>query len=358
MLSESKIMYIFQVCKRITTIMILTAGCFLISNAQENLTVSQNLIPLSGTLPPKITNEGKPYLVTAPIDIPEGSHTTIEEGTILLFKNFTGLSVNGILVVEGASEMPVVFTSENDTLYNTDAALEPAPFDWDGIIVNPGQKNSVFDYCEIKYSLFGIKCESGNISIKECVFQDNGNADISIKGVVQEIGKSTFNYISDQEYTNTTIAVVDTVSAGDLYSINEENATKNDKEVVNVTQYNDESSVKEKSLDLNTPEDKTEEKSISYEKSSSKPKKGGKIALRLVSFAAVVAGGTYGVVEMTGYGDARDTFDEIDNYDGMKYSSQDWNDAKNEVNDHVPLIVTGFGIALAGLTLFSISFGF
>ncbi|HEX7510885.1 MAG TPA: hypothetical protein VF335_06265, partial [Chitinivibrionales bacterium] len=67
---------------------------------------------LGGNLPKIIPACNKPYLVTADAYVAPGKTVRIEQGAVLLFKNFTGIHVEGKLVVEGTPAHPVIFSSE------------------------------------------------------------------------------------------------------------------------------------------------------------------------------------------------------------------------------------------------------
>ena len=65
---------------------------------------------LAGDLPKIVTADKSPYLVIADIFVPAGKVVRVEAGTVFLFKNFTGVHVQGILVISGTKDKPVIFT--------------------------------------------------------------------------------------------------------------------------------------------------------------------------------------------------------------------------------------------------------
>lgn len=72
---------------------------------------------LSGSIGGKnLSAEHGPYIVVSDISVPEGESTIIGEGCRFFFAPFTGILVNGTLVVKGTREQPVHFTSINDSL--------------------------------------------------------------------------------------------------------------------------------------------------------------------------------------------------------------------------------------------------
>ncbi len=155
--------------------------CLLLWYAQGQ-EAQQDFIALSGTLPPTVIKAEAPYLVTGTLTVEKDRRTVIEKGVIFLFKNFSGIIVSGTILVEGTSKEPVIFTSENDTIYNSSATIEPAAFDWDGITLNPTETENIFKHCEIQYSLFGVKSLGKTVVLQECTFRENGNAYVTVKG--------------------------------------------------------------------------------------------------------------------------------------------------------------------------------
>ena len=78
------------------------------------------------------------------VQIASGKTLTLEAGVI--FKGSgQGLTVNGVLNVQGAEGDPVVFTSNSDS----------AAGQWSGLTFNSGSSSSVLDYAEVRYGGFG-----------------------------------------------------------------------------------------------------------------------------------------------------------------------------------------------------------
>ena len=156
------------------------AGCFIIcAGSLASKAEAVDFVQLSGALPAIIEKKESPYLVTGILEVGEGQKVVIEKGVVFLFRNFAGLNIKGAILAGGTKEEPVIFTSENDTLYNPASTLEPAPFDWDGITVYRSDSMSVFRNCVVSYSLFGIKSDTKRIELKRCSFIQNGNADFA-----------------------------------------------------------------------------------------------------------------------------------------------------------------------------------
>lgn len=142
---------------------------------------------LSGELPEIVAASGSPYVVVGDIVVPPGRTVTIEPGTFLLFKNFTGVQVHGTLIANGTQELPIAFTSENDKKHGSVTETPPAPYDWNGITITENAVGTSFECCRIGYSLYGINALTEYFTVKDCLFRKNGKADVTIKGVKQEV---------------------------------------------------------------------------------------------------------------------------------------------------------------------------
>jgi hypothetical protein len=154
----------------------------------------QELPALDGELEGTIEKQETPYLVTGEIVVPPGETVFIEPGVIFLFKNFTGLLVQGTLLARGTSDEPIVFTSENDWAYNGRLTIEPAPYDWNGITIYDNTSGTVFRHCKVQYTLFGINALTEQVLIDSCYFQQNGKSDVVIAGETLEVGDDAFSY--------------------------------------------------------------------------------------------------------------------------------------------------------------------
>jgi len=158
---------------------------------------SDAITRLAGPLNDTIRQSNSPYIVTGDITVQPGKVVFIEPGTIIRFKNFTGLKVFGTLIARGTADKIISFTSENDVLDSQEKGIAPAPYDWDGITVSEDAIGTVFEDCHIKYSLFGIKSLLAYITIKDCYFVRNGRADVTIGGEKKTVTAGTpFSYIS------------------------------------------------------------------------------------------------------------------------------------------------------------------
>ncbi len=149
---------------------------------------------LVGDLPDTVRAEKGPYLINSDIYVPAGKSVVITAGTVLLFKNFTGLHVQGTLTVGGTMEKPVVFSSENDRRFNTEAAMNPNPYDWNGIFIHDDAIGTDIQNMEISYSVYGINTLTKFIRIINSQFHDNGRANLTIEGMPQTVTAGPFSY--------------------------------------------------------------------------------------------------------------------------------------------------------------------
>lgn len=141
--------------------------------------------PLSGVLPDVI--EKGVYLVTGDVFVSPGSAVSVQAGTIFLFREFSGIHVQGVLYVNGLEEEMVVFTSVNDSLFVPDASVKPAPFDWNGIDIYEGAPGTTFKHCRIQYSVYGIRSQTEHVKLDDVIFTNNGKSDFSVKNERKEV---------------------------------------------------------------------------------------------------------------------------------------------------------------------------
>jgi hypothetical protein len=130
---------------------------------------------------------GNPYIVEQDIIIPEAKKVVIKEGCVLLFKAFTGLNVQGHLVVQGKQGKPVVFSSINDGDYMQNSDQLPNPFDWNGILLSRESGTVSFSYFNLNYSVYGIKSQNPNIQINNGMFKQNGQFHFTINDKIQYV---------------------------------------------------------------------------------------------------------------------------------------------------------------------------
>lgn len=136
---------------------------------------------LAGDLPRYISASKSPYYVVADVYVPSGKVVEIEPGTVLLFKNFTGLHIQGILNAKGTLMRDIVFTSVNDDDYNQSANLNPTPYDWNGIYVHKDGIGTDLERVKVRYSVKGILSETKFIRLAEVLFHENGRANFTVE---------------------------------------------------------------------------------------------------------------------------------------------------------------------------------
>lgn len=146
---------------------------------------------LGGNLPRAVEAHGRPYLVVSDIYVPSGRTVKIEPGVVLLFKNFTGIHVEGRLVAEGGPGHRIMFSSEFDQAYNPNSAMHANPFDWNGIFIHESGIGSSLAFCDIKYSVYGINTLTKYIRLNSLAFVENGRSDLSIEGKKQAVTPDT-----------------------------------------------------------------------------------------------------------------------------------------------------------------------
>ena len=146
---------------------------------------------LAGALPKFVKNPGNPYLVVSDIEVPFGKTVTIEPGTVFLFQNFTGFKIQGQLIAEGTQDKPIVFTSEFDGKYLGDPSQIPNPFDWNGIYIHKDGFGTRMRYCEILYTVFGIKSDTRLILLDPGMFKGNGKLNLSIADSIVTVNEGS-----------------------------------------------------------------------------------------------------------------------------------------------------------------------
>ena len=151
---------------------------------------------LAGILPRVVGAQQGPYLVTADIYVPSGKTVTIEPGTVLLFRNFVGLHVEGRLVAEGTREKGIFFTSELDSAFSGQGALSANAYDWNGITIHETGLASSLSHCTVRYSVFGINALTRFVKLDNLLFADNGRADVTIEGEQKTVTAAPFSHVS------------------------------------------------------------------------------------------------------------------------------------------------------------------
>jgi len=164
---------------------------------------------IAGPLPDSVKAHEHPYLVVGDIEVPANKKVIIEAGSILLFKNFTGIRVLGKMEALGTKERPIVFTSENDRSVNPATTLYPNPYDWNGISIQKSGMGTALSYCNIFYSVFGIESETKFIRLDPVTLRFNGKSNLVIDGKSRTVTDQAYYYV-----LSTNDAIADGISPG------------------------------------------------------------------------------------------------------------------------------------------------
>jgi hypothetical protein len=184
--------------KRTILPIVLAAACACFSQtaqpAPQTARDSAVFDTIAGDLPLVLTPKNHPYFVAGDIYVPQGKTVIIEAGTVLCFKNFTGLHIQGTLIVKGVKINPVVFTSEHDKDYNKRSTVDAAPYDWNGIYIQEDAIGTQFSYCAVLYSVDGINSLTRFFKLSPCVFLHNGRASLTIQGAQYQVTEEPYEY--------------------------------------------------------------------------------------------------------------------------------------------------------------------
>jgi hypothetical protein len=185
-----------QIMRQIAALLMM-AGLFSGLLAQTNIGGNLGGMTLDST--------GNPYVVDRDIIIPKGKYLTINSGCNLLFNPFTGITVQGNLKVMGTQQCPVLFTSINDSSLNPQATQSPDAFDWNGILVAKESGDVEVRFANLRYSVYGIKCQNPDILIMQSVFRQNGQFHFTINDKIQNVPENEpFSYNATNTKPNVT----------------------------------------------------------------------------------------------------------------------------------------------------------
>jgi hypothetical protein len=174
---------------------VLLLASFTITGKEKNSTVSSAAFEaISGPLPKMLKAKDKPYLVISDIEVPLNRTVTIEPGVVILFKNFTGLHVQGKLLAEGTKGKPIIFTSEFDKTYNPSSTLLPNPYDWNGIYIHDDAFGTIMANSTVAYTVYGIISDTKFIRLDDITFLYNGKTNLKIEDREHTVGLKPYNY--------------------------------------------------------------------------------------------------------------------------------------------------------------------
>lgn len=126
-----------------------------------------------------------PYIVTRDILVPNGLILKIEEGVVIKFVANCQIRVEGGLIASGIQSKPIVFTSLFDKEFGHDFVRDdrmPRPSDWKGIEISDESDDylTVLNYCIIRFSKWGIRCNNSLPVITNIMLVDNENSYLTI----------------------------------------------------------------------------------------------------------------------------------------------------------------------------------
>ncbi len=304
-------------------IAVLTTLLFIIqpvSQAQQLVSLDE-ATQLSGVLPDVI--EKGIYLVTGDVFVSPGSTVSIQAGTVFLFKEFTGMHVQGALYAIGTESEQLVFTSANDETYIMNSSVKAAPFDWNGIDVYDGAIGTTLNNCRIQYSVYGIRSQTEYVKLEDVRFFSNGKSDFTVKGERKEV-TDPYSFIYESASTSS-------IPSPSEVSVNEPEP--------------------ESKPSLGTEPPVTENNG----------NRGLRAFFRVTGIVLALGGGGFGAY----YGDqllnSEDHYKDISNLDKEEmrlYTSEDWNKAKQKRDEDLKMTAICGGAAVLGLISFVISFAF
>jgi hypothetical protein len=130
------------------------------------------------------TKEDGPFLISNSITVPSGE--TLEFGPgckIYIAGNNPSITVFGKIQIKGNAQSPVVFMS---------GKKNAAAGDWDRIYCRSNER-SIFDYCIIRNSNYGIYVENGSAIIQNCIFEHNKVHALAVKNAETTVLHSKFS---------------------------------------------------------------------------------------------------------------------------------------------------------------------
>lgn len=182
-----------RVCLEFSCIWSLVLIIFFLTTAHSNV-----YVPLNGEQCGEYSTAE--YIVSKTIVIPLGKTMTIESGSIIRFKQFTGIKVEGTLICKNSPGNSTLFTSKDqesevkidlfgDTIqmYNTGQMDAPVQNQWNGInICITG--SAMLENVRIENSVYGIKIDKDTSKMKfEGLSFWNNDQDFSVEGTSIEV---------------------------------------------------------------------------------------------------------------------------------------------------------------------------
>jgi hypothetical protein len=126
--------------------------------------------------------------------VPANKTVIIGPGVVFLFKNFTGMHIQGKLLAQGTKDRPVIFTAENDRSVNKSTSLYPNPYDWNGVYIHPDGVGTTMTFCKVAYSVYGIISETKFIKLDPVILRLNGKSNLVIEGKEITVEDKPYSY--------------------------------------------------------------------------------------------------------------------------------------------------------------------
>lgn len=171
------------------------------------------------------TKDRSPFIVSETIFIPKGKSVTIDAGCLFLFGNFTGLTVDGELIVNGTPDNPVVFTSISDNQYSEEVQSQAMPGDWNGITISDKAIMVRMSHFLLAYSVYGVKSNIDEVYVSNGDFLANDQYGFTRKDAVEVPSGNIRNYTSANNPQNQTSTSGDTIQAGAIQNATADSLT-------------------------------------------------------------------------------------------------------------------------------------
>ena len=135
-----------------------------------------------GILFGKFSKQDGPFLIAGSVVVPSGEKLEFEAGSKVYITNYATITVFGQMIMRGTANEPILVRS---------ADPNPNPWDWDRIYVR-SRSRSLFEYCVIRHSNYGIFVENGSVGIDNCVFEKNSLHALVVRNSEVSVSRSVF----------------------------------------------------------------------------------------------------------------------------------------------------------------------
>ena len=130
--------------------------------------------PIFGNIAGRTFNPSEgPYIIENDIEIPSGQKCIIPAGVIFLFKRQTIFHIHGDLIIEGANNNKVVFTSYKDPQFSQVKNVDPTEIYWIGLQISNSAQEILLKDLTIKYARLPIESMASSIILENVIFSDN-----------------------------------------------------------------------------------------------------------------------------------------------------------------------------------------